>query len=105
MDALVNRLSVGKHPVIASRVISARDLKNSIERGYVLIKFTGTQGGTELGIRLDNTLTTMRDADFTQATGIVHLEGYLTLNYVKLRCIADVDLSSLRGQGYVEINE
>ncbi len=105
MDALVKRLAVGKHPVVARRVISALDLKTSIDRGYVLLKFTDTEGGTELGLRLDENLTMVRDANFSEATGIVHLVGHLTLDYVRIQCIADIDLSSLQGQGYIEIQE
>src|SRR4051812_42834426 len=48
---LVERLAQGSHPIIASRYPdkSVRALKESIDRGYVHIKFTETRGGTELG--------------------------------------------------------
>jgi len=65
MDELVQRLSKGSHPVLASRVKSAGELKQSIERGYVLIKFTDTQGGTELGLRLEEPAAILRSADYT----------------------------------------
>jgi len=81
------------------------ELKQAIDRGYVLVKFTDTRGGTELGVRLDNVLTNLSDADFGQSTGTVHLAGNLTLNYVKVRCIADVDLATLQGKGHLEIVE
>jgi hypothetical protein len=32
---------------------------------------------------------------------VAHLEGGLTLNYVKVRCIADIDLQTLQGKGYL----
>jgi hypothetical protein len=32
----------------------------------------------------------------------VHLVGGLTLNYVKVRSIADIDLGTLAGQGHLE---
>ena len=32
-------------------------------------------------------------------------EGNLTLNYVKVRCIADIDLETLTGHGHLEIVE
>jgi hypothetical protein len=38
-------------------------------------------------------------ADFGNQTGTVHLEGDLTLDYVKVRCIADIDLQTLNGKG------
>ena len=67
-----------------------------------MIKFTDTRGGTELGVRLDNAGTNLEKADFAQATGTAHLEGTLTLNYVKVRCIADIDLATMAGSGYLQ---
>jgi hypothetical protein len=96
----------GDHPVIVSRADkSVEKFKESVDRGYVLIKFTNTQGGTELGIQLDNARSDLNQADFEQKQGIAHLEGDLTLNYVKVRCIADVDLATLEGKGQVEVLE
>jgi len=104
MNELVQKLSEGDHPIVASRAdYSAEQLKESIDRGYVHIKFTDTRGGTELGIRLDESTTDLSKADFEQAVGSVHLEGNLTLNYVKVRCIADVNLATLDGKGHLEI--
>lgn len=106
MDELVLKLAKGKHPIVASRAEnSVQELKKSIERGYVLIKFPDTRGGTELGIRLDENATDLNDADFAKASGNVRLEGDLTLNYVPVRCIADVDLETLNGYGHLEIQE
>jgi len=105
MDELVERLSKGDHPVIAGRAKSAEELKQSIDRGYVLIKFTETQGGTELGMRLENDATDLSKADFSQATGAVRLVGRLTLNYVPVRFIVDIDLSTLKGTGRLKILE
>jgi hypothetical protein len=67
--------------------------------GYVHVKFTGTRGGTELGVRLDPVALDVSKADFEGASGTVHLEGGLTLNYVKVRCVADIDLQTLTGTG------
>ncbi len=81
---------------------SVEELHHSITRGYVHITFTETQGGTELGVRLDNAATDLSQADFSQGRGTVHLIGTLTLNYVKVRCIAHVDLATLQGTGHLE---
>ena len=105
MDELVQRLAEGDHPVTVNRYKSVEELKQSIERGYTLIKFTDTRGGTELGVRLDNTLTNVSGGDFAQSTGTVHLAGNLTLNYVKVRCVADVDLATMEGKGHLEVLE
>ena len=82
---------------------TAEAFKAAIDRGYVHIKFTATKGGTELGVRLDADKSDWSQADFTQATGSVHVEGTLTLNYVKVRCIADLALSTLSGTGHLQI--
>ena len=105
MDELVQRLSKGDHPIVTRRADSVEELKQSIDRGYVLVTFTDTRGGTELGVRLDDALTDLGKADFERGTGAVHLVGNLTLNYVKVRCVADVDLATLEGKGHLEILE
>ena len=103
LDPLVQRLSSGNHPLIASRVNgSVAALQQSIARRYVLIKFLEIQGGLELGVRLDDRLTDLSQADFEQATGIVHLVGNLTLNDVNVRCRADIDLATWQGTGHLE---
>ncbi len=104
-DELVTRLASGSHPVeVGLRPERTAQLfKDAIDRGYVHIKFTETKGGTELGVRLDTAASDWSQADFTQATGPVHVEGTLTLNYVKVRCIADVTLETLAGTGHLQI--
>ena len=101
---LVTRLCDGDHPVeVGLRPErTATAFKGAIDRGYVHIKFTDTRGGTELGVRLDREASDFSHAEFESATGAVHVEGTLTLNYVKVRCIADVDLQTLSGKGHLE---
>src|SRR5688500_18308085 len=101
---LVERLCEGEHPVEASLRPdkSVQRLKQSIDRGYVHIKFTDTQGGTELGVRLDPERSDLTRADFERRTGSVRLVGALTLNYVNVRCVADIELSTLSGRGHLE---
>lgn len=104
-DDLVQRLATGSHPVEVSLrpEKSVTMFQQRIDRGYVHIKFTQTKGGTELGIRLDQDASDLSQAHFETATGTAHLVGGLTLNYVKVRCVADIDLTTLRGQGHLEI--
>lgn len=104
MNDLVQRLSEGEHPVEASLrpEKTATALKKSIDRGYVHIKFTSTQGGTDLGIKLDPEASNFSDADFEHQKGKVHLVGELTLNYIQVKCIADIDLTTLDGKGHLE---
>jgi uncharacterized protein YbdZ (MbtH family) len=106
IDELVLRLSEGDHAVEVVMRGYDRDsqaLQQAIAREYVHIKFTETRGGTELGVRLDPEATDLSRADFDQAGGVAHLVGSLTLNYVDVRCVADIDLQSLSGKGHLEI--
>ncbi|SRR5450631_3679278 len=103
MDELVQRLSEGDHPVtVGGPKPSLEELKKRVEdMGYVFIKFTNTRGGTDLGVRVDKAATTIKEGNFDQGNGIVHIEGTLTLNYVKVRCIADINLETLNGTGHL----
>ena len=100
---LVNRLSEGDHPVEASLrpEKTVEILKERIDMGHIHLKFTDTRGGTELGVHLDRDASDLSKADFEAGQGTVHLEGTLTLNYVPVRCIADIDLASLEGKGHL----
>jgi hypothetical protein len=100
-DDLVSRLSAGKHRIEVSlrpdHSIGA--FKECLDRNFVLIRFPDTRGGTELGMRLDRAACDTTGADFDAGSGGVHLEADLTLNYVRVRCIADIEIASLCGQG------
>lgn len=105
MNELVERLTNGLHPIAAERSASAHELREQIERGFVLLKFTNTRGGTELGSRLDMEQSRLDGADFENGTGSVHLVGNLTLNYDKVQLVADIDLASLKGTGQLLLVE
>ena len=100
---LVDKLSEGDHPVEASLrpEKNVKLFKEAIDRNYVHIKFTNTRGGTELGVKLDSDHSDFSQADFENGIGTVHLEGSLTLDYIKVKCIADINLTSLQGQGHL----
>jgi uncharacterized protein YbdZ (MbtH family) len=102
--SLVDRLCEGDHTVEAGLrpEKTVKLFKEAIDRNYVHIKFTKTRGGTELGVRLDRDACGFSRADFESGTGTVHIEGGLTLDYVKVKCIADIDLSTLEGTGHLE---
>jgi hypothetical protein len=107
MNDLVRRLCEGEHPVEISlspnKTVEA--LKQCIDRNYVHIRFTETKGGTELGFALNAEGTDISQADFKKGTGSVRFVGNLTLDYVKVRCIANIDLETLSGRGHLEAVE
>ena len=105
MNDLVQRLATGSHPIEVS-LRPERTLKlfkEMIDRNHVLIKFTQTRGGTELGVPLDKTRSDLTQANFDEGTGKVHICGEITLDYVPVRVVADIDLPSLGGEGHLEI--
>jgi uncharacterized protein YbdZ (MbtH family) len=101
--SLLERLSLGRHPVEAALrgPQTATTLKECLERAYLHIRFTQTRGGTELGIRLDQAASQTGLADFENGKGTVHLEGELILDQAKVRCVVDLDVATLRGEGYL----
>ena len=105
MSELVNKLSEGSHPVEVTLrpEKSAEALKACVDRGYVHIKFTDTQGGTELGVRLDTAASDLSKADFAKGEGEARFAGDLTLDYVRVRCVADIDLKTFSGSGHLEV--
>jgi uncharacterized protein YbdZ (MbtH family) len=104
LPPLVDRLSAGEHALIFNcrPARTAKALKERLDMGYVHVKFTGTRGGTELGVRVDPQATDCSAADFERQTGTVRLVGMLTLDYVKVRCVAAIDVSTLEGTGHLE---
>lgn len=102
--SLVDRLCVGDHPVIVSQrpEPTVKAFKEAIDNGYVRLKFTDTEGGTELGIRVDKEASDFSAANFEEGTGKVKVVGGLTLDYTKVRCIAEIDLKRLEGVGHLE---
>lgn len=107
MNELVQRLSESDHPVtVGGSTPSLEEFKQRIEHmGYVFIKFTDTRGGTDLGIKIDKNSTDLSQADFDRCIGVAHIEGTITLNYVNVRCIANIDLATLNGTGNLVILE
>lgn len=106
MNELTERLTVEQPVVMGGTEPTPEDLRQRVqEMGYVLIKFTQTRGGTELGVRLDSAATDLSGAAFEQASGTVHLEGTLILNDDPVRCIADLDLATLEGTGRLALTD
>jgi len=99
---LVERLSSGKRAVrFMSRPERTADaLRRSLERGYVHLLFHETQGGTELGIRIDT--SDLSAANFAAASGEVTFAGRLKLDGTPIQCNVQLDVSTLEGQASVQ---
>lgn len=100
-DDLVAFLCDGEHPLEAwlQPERSVYLLEDALKRGFVHVRFTDTRGGTVLGIELVHAASNLEHANFDKAEGTVHIEGELTLDDAEVRCIADIDLASLKGSG------
>jgi hypothetical protein len=106
MNDLTERLTVEQPIVMGGADPTVKELRNRIdEMGYVLVKFTQTRGGTELSFSLDGGATDLSAANFAEGTGIVHVEGHLVLNDDPVRCIAEIDLATLKGTGRLALEE
>jgi len=104
MDELVKKLSNGKHAVIFEpRMKELSEIKERLNAGFVFIKFLETQGETELGINVDHKLTRLSEADLKLGKGILQLVGTCKLNFTKVRCEAEIDLTSRQGRGSLEV--
>lgn len=105
MDRLVKQLSEGKHSVVFEpRTEKYDELKERlVDMKYVFVKFIDTMGETELGINIDDRLTNLKNANFENGTGNIHVVGTCELNYHKVRCVAEIDLKTKNGVAYLEL--
>jgi uncharacterized protein YbdZ (MbtH family) len=88
--SLVDRLSASWQRVRVGGGATATEFTRRVKEGFVHIRFVDTQGETELGVHVD--------ASATQLGSTVHVEGELTLDWVPVRCIAEINLLELTGR-------
>lgn len=106
MNELTERLTIEQPVVMGGANPTVEELRERTgEMGYVLVKFTETRGGTELGFALDREASDVSKANFDEGTGSVHVEGHVILNDDPVRCIADIDLATLKGTGRLKLEE
>lgn len=102
MDDLVKRLSEGQHPVeLEPKIKELTEIKERLENGFVFIKFTGTNGGTEIGIDIDRNLTDLTKVSFESGKGTMQIMGTCKLNFHEIKCVANVELATRTGSGYL----
>lgn len=106
MNELTERLTAEQPIIMGGADPTVAELRDRTgEMGYVLVKFTQTRGGTELGFPLDRATTDLSQANFDEGTGTVHVEGALVLNDDPVRCVANIDLATLKGTGRLALEE
>lgn len=104
MDELVKTLSEKNHAIRANRTDkSIESFQKRIDSKYLHILFEET--GTEIGMKLDPDNCHFDKANFEKRTGKVHLEGALTLNYDKVKCITDISIRTMKGKGCLQLIE
>ena len=77
-------------------------MKEAIALGHVPIKFTDTRGGTELVVPLDRNRSDLRAIESSNGSAAIKVVGDLTLDYVRVTCVARIDLATLEGEGHLE---
>jgi hypothetical protein len=101
MNDLISWPAVGRRRVAFRR--TAGELKEAVEREYVLLELTDALGGTRLDMALDGGACAAEGAD--HAADRDHLEGDLELNGVPVRLHADLDIGSLVGEGHLTLRD
>ena len=96
MSDLVNRLSAARTPVSVARYKTAEELEQAVAQGFVLVKFTETRGGTELGFHIDKARSNVAGRSPADKLQLI---GPLTLDYVPVECDVELDVQSLSGTG------
>ena len=89
-------LNLGESPTID-------ELLRQVETGYVHVRFTETRGGTNLAIPLEAGVAERIKAQAAAGAGTVPVAGGITLDYVPVRCVADIDLATFTGTGQLEL--
>ena len=98
---LVERLCAGRHAVeITLRPEkNVQRFKETLNRDHVPVRFTETNGGSEFGIKLDEAACDFSNVDLENGWGTAHLEGRLSVDFVPVKCVIDIDLPSFEGSG------
>ena len=100
MSELVDKLRE-EQPIEASlRPRSTTEsLRVAIEKGVLYIKFTRTNGGTDLCMNVDRDASSLASADFDGGSGRVEIVGDLSLDFIPVRFRGILDLETLQGTG------
>lgn len=99
MSELIEKLKIAQAVECSRPEKNAQSLEECINRNYVHVLFTKTN--TEIGFSLLKDESNI-EADFTNHQGVVSLVGVLTLDYHKVKCIAEIDIATCEGSAQLE---
>jgi hypothetical protein len=89
MNELTERLTVEQPVIMGGADPTVEELRNRTgEMGYVLVKFTQTRGGTELGFPLDRDATDLSQADFDEGDAPVRNQSEMKARASARNCPA-----------------
>eukprot|EP00163_Fabomonas_tropica_P022886 TRINITY_DN4005_c0_g1_i1.p1 TRINITY_DN4005_c0_g1~~TRINITY_DN4005_c0_g1_i1.p1 ORF type:complete len:214 (-),score=58.26 TRINITY_DN4005_c0_g1_i1:128-769(-) len=80
-------------------------LKDAVKRQYVLVKFTQTTGGTELGLNLTPLPDRPTYSQVHWSDTQLQVTGRAKLDYTPILIHASIDLATFEGTGHVEVCE
>lgn len=99
----VNRLLKGTQSINLNTITDLDDLIESIKRKYVFVTFTGTQGGTTLGLQLKKDTCRWEKRGFPKNIKKVEIYGTVSLDSCPLVIKAEIDLKSFTGHAEVNV--
>jgi hypothetical protein len=102
MSELVNKLRKGNHAVSLIRYSSKDELSKAVERGFILAKFTETEGGTEVGFSIDDDKSKI---DIEGNPENLTMVGQFTLDSISVQCEIKINADSLKGTGKLKVLE
>ena len=81
-----------------------KKLQRAIENGYLLVKFTQTNGGTELGCNTKNS-DSENKCVIDEVNRTIQIVGRLKLDFTPVRLRAAVNLDTFEGKAKLEVIE
>lgn len=104
-ETLVEKLINTKHSVVIGyRNESDVELAESLKDHYIHIKFSNTQGETELGISIDPNLSNIDEFLDHPNQGIFHIAGRTILDSEPILCTAQIDKKTRKGTADVQLD-
>ena len=103
----VRPLTEQPHPItLPWSDLSALQLAQALERGFIAIAFPAAPSLPAIGIFLEPEHVNRSQADFSAATGVLHAEGTGTIYAVgKVRASIDLDIATMTGQALLTLTD